>query len=152
MLEEIRNGLEIGVGIGDIFRDPPSLHSAVRQDLGGGHDLAALKSLFDDFRLQADPGLRRDIRLALFGHGGQCRYGVACDDFSAATVTLFQNDLVEIGGDFSGLPVHAGDRDVSTVRSKGCTACKGEAGGKNCGTQKYFHFVPSGRGVRRPGR
>lgn len=122
MFEEIRNGLEIGIGVGDIFRNPPATDRAVREDLGRRNDLAAFQPLLDDFRLQADPCLGRDIRLAFFGHGGQSRHGIAGDDFSGASVALFENELVQIGGDFGGLPVHAGDRHVSTVGGIGRAA------------------------------
>ena len=122
MFEKVRNSLEVRIGVGQIFWNPPALNGAIRQDLGCRDNLAAFQPLFYDFRLQADPGFRGDIRLTLFGHGGQCRHGVAGDDFGGTSIAIFKNEFVEIGGDFGGLPVHAGDGHVSAVGGEGCAA------------------------------
>ncbi len=122
MLEKIRNCFEIGVGVSDVFRNPPALNSAIGKDFCGRDHFAAFQTLLDDFRLQADPGLRCDIRLAFFGHGGQCRHRIAGNDFGGAAIAFFENEFVQVGGNFSGLPVHAGDCYVSTVGGIGCAA------------------------------
>ncbi len=70
--------------------------AAVRKDFRGSDHLAAFQAALHEFRLEAHPGFRRDVRLALFSHGGERRHGIAADDLGRAAVTFLEDDLVEI--------------------------------------------------------
>ncbi len=69
-----------GMSVGKILGNPPALDAAIGQRGTDLDDPAFVRSLLHDIRQQVDPGFGRDIRLALLGHRGDCRNGVANGD------------------------------------------------------------------------
>ncbi len=140
MFQQVGDRLDVRMRISNVLRYPPALHAAVGQGRAYLNDAAFLGSLLDHIRKQVNPGLWRDVRLTLFGHGGDGRNSVADRDFGVAAVSFVENDLVEIGDHLGALPVHAGDGDVAAIRRIGDRGTAEQAERKTCRCEQAFHY------------
>ncbi|MCY1368350.1 hypothetical protein D9M69_553260 [compost metagenome] len=143
MLEDIIDCLDVRMSVGEVFRHPPALHRAIGQHGRCDHQLSVLNAGADDIGQKIDPSFRRDVWLALLGHRRDRRDRIALYDFGVATVTFVQDEFVQAGEHFGALPVHAGDRDVTAIRSLRSIA-EGQHGCcKACRGKKFFHGTSS---------
>jgi hypothetical protein len=130
------------MGIGDILGDVPALNCAIGQRRRTFNKPALLDAVAHHLRQQIYPPFGRHVGLSLFHHRGNGRNRVARDDVGVAAKSFVQDELVDVGEDFGGLPVHARDRYGPAVGRK-CGICARQSACGYAGRQKpKFHANP----------
>jgi hypothetical protein len=139
VFQRILNGLDVRMGIGEEFRNPPAFDAAFRKQR-----CKLDQAAFGDRRVKRrahgiDPHFRRDVRLALFVHGGKGRHRVAGHQRDRAAIAVFEDELVDMRGDARRGPVHFGDRDFAAFCRLGRTGKAVKAGSKDGGSKELLH-------------
>ncbi len=143
MLQDVVDRLDVGIGIDDVFRHPPSLDGAIRKRDCGADELAFLETAVHHVRQQVDPALRRDVRLALLDHRCDGRHRVADDQLCTAAVAFGQNELVHTRQDFGALPVHVGNRHIAAFRRRCRAAESQKTAARHVVARSFFISAPS---------
>ena len=96
--QNARDGCQFRVLFGQVFRDQPVFCATIGEHVGDGFDFPLCLQLLID-RRGVDPHLGRDIRFAIFGERGCGGHCVGRDDGHRAAITLFHDELRNVGHD-----------------------------------------------------
>ncbi|ENN85209.1 hypothetical protein RHSP_55260 [Rhizobium freirei PRF 81] len=141
MFQCLLDRLDLGMGVGQEFGNPPAVLTAFGKNAGRNDKPALRNRLIERGAHGVDPELGRDVRLALLVHGGEGRQRIAGDKLDRAAITFLEDDLVDICRDAGRCPIHFGDRHRAAIGMGG--AGEGvECCSKDGGSDMLSHLRP----------